>query len=158
TTIVAAGEAVRSPSASPAERDELGASISEQARRLSDLVDKLLDLSRIQAGTARPRRDWCSIDEGLRAAIEEVHGESEIQVSVEAALPLVNADAAQLERAFANLLENAQRHSGGERIRVRARVVGGLLGVRIVDQGPGIPRRELSRIFEAFYQLDGGGG
>ena len=45
--------------------------------------------------------------------------------SLDADLPLVRADAAQLERAFANLLENAVRYSGGERVYVRARVVGG---------------------------------
>jgi two-component system sensor histidine kinase KdpD len=160
TTIVTAGEAVRSPSVSAAERDELGQSIAAQAERLSSLVEKLLDLSRIEAGTAPPRRDWCSIDEVVRAAADDVRTvrDSEIKLSIDDDLPLINADAAQLERAFANLLENAERHSSGQPVQVRARAANGRIGVRVVDRGPGIPTSELPRIFEPFYRLDDHGG
>ena len=60
--------------------------------------------------------------------------------SIDPDLPLVRADAAQLERAFANLLENAVRYSATSAVSVRARVVGERLMVRVVDRGPGIPR------------------
>ncbi len=155
TTIVAAGEAVRSPSVSAAEREELGESIAEQADRLSRLVEKLLDLSRIEAGTEPPRRDWCSIDEVVREAAEQLHdhGSAQVRLSIEDDLPLISADAAQLERAFANLLENAVRHSSGGPVQVRGRVTGGRMMIRVVDQGPGIPASELPRIFEPFYRV-----
>ena len=55
----------------------------------------------------------------------------------------MHADAAQLERALANLLENARRYSGGQPVTVRAGAVGSRLLVRIVDRGPGIPPAEL---------------
>jgi two-component system sensor histidine kinase KdpD len=74
------------------------------------------------------------------------------KVAIDADLPPVRADAAQLRRAFANLLENAQRHSGGHPVSVRARDVGGRILLRVVDRGPGIPPAQRERIFEPFYR------
>jgi two-component system sensor histidine kinase KdpD len=71
---------------------------------------------------------------------------------VDRELPLILADAGQLERAFANLLENAARYSAGQPISVRARVSGGRLLVRVVDRGPGISPADQERIFEPFYR------
>ena len=65
----------------------------------------------------------------------------------------MRADAAQLERAFANLVENAARYGAGKPVSVRARAVGRRLLVRIVDQGPGIPSSEQERIFAPFYRV-----
>ena len=70
TAIITAGHAVRSPALEGGERDELGLVVVEEAQRLSALVDKLLDLSRLQAGAAEPRRDWCSLEEVVRTAAE----------------------------------------------------------------------------------------
>jgi two-component system sensor histidine kinase KdpD len=152
TAIVAAGAAVQSPSLSPEERDELGESIGEQARRLSRLVDQLLDLSRLEAGTAKPRREPCSIEELVNTAAEQVGDGDRFKLSIDRHLPLLDADAAQLERALVNLLENARRYSGDHPVKVRAGTIGDRLMIRIVDRGPGIPYGELQRIFEPFYQ------
>jgi two-component system sensor histidine kinase KdpD len=148
TAMVASGEALASPSLSDEDRRELAGAIVAEGARLTRLVEKLLDLSRLQAGTATPRRDWCSIEEVIRAAAEGTG----VKLSLDADLPLIEADAAQLERAFANLLENALRHSDGHPVSVRARVSGGRLLVRVVDQGPGIALAERARIFEPFYR------
>jgi two-component system sensor histidine kinase KdpD len=116
-------------------------------------VEKLLDLSRLQAGVAEPRRDWTSIEEIIRAVVDDLAlGSDRFRLSIDADLPLVRADAAQLERAFANLLENAARYSREHPVSVRARAVGPRLLVRIVDRGPGIPPAEIGRIFEPFYR------
>jgi two-component system sensor histidine kinase KdpD len=64
----------------------------------------------------------------------------------------VHADPAQLERAFANLVENAVRHANGHPVQVRARAAGPRVVTRIIDRGPGIPAAELKRIFEPFYR------
>jgi two-component system sensor histidine kinase KdpD len=160
TSIIAAGDAVRSPNMSPAERDELGGLIVTEAARLSRLVEKLLDLSRLQAGTAEPRRDWCSIEEVVGAAVEHLEdrdGDAGVQIAMDPDLPLMRADAAQLERVFVNLLENARRHSGGHPVKVRARVVGGVLNVRVIDRGPGIAAGDLPFVFEPFRQVADGG-
>ena len=130
--------------------------MTAEGARLGRLIDKLLELSRLQSGAAEPRRDWCSVDELLRDAIAIVGLPADrVKLSVDRDLPMILADAAQLERAFANLLENAARHAGGEPVSVRARASGGRLLVRVVDHGPGIARAEQERIFEPFVR---GGG
>jgi len=67
-------------------------------------------------------------------------------------VPPVRADAVHLERAFANLLENALRYSGGLPVSVHIRRSGSRVVVRVVDQGPGIGPAERARIFEPFYR------
>ena len=156
TAILTAGSALVEGELSRADREELGRAIVEEAERLTGLVEKLLDLSRLQSGTAEPRTDWVSVDEVLREAAGALDPSGErFSLSIDANLPLIRADAAQLERAFANLMENAARYSGAERVSVRARVVGERLMVRVVDRGPGIPAPELTRVFEAFYRGSG---
>jgi two-component system sensor histidine kinase KdpD len=179
TAISAAGEAVGSPSLSPPEREDMAAVIQEETRRLSRLVDNLLDLSRLEAGAAEPRRDWTSLEDLIRAALGELAaGEGEFSLSIERDLPLVSVDPVQMERALVNVLENARRHSGGHPVSVRARAVrsfgrppravdsaggdgepsegprpsGDRVIVRIVDRGPGIPPAQLERVFEPFYR------
>jgi two-component system, OmpR family, sensor histidine kinase KdpD len=159
TAISAAGEAIGSASLSEDERKEMAAVIGEETRRLSRLVDNLLDLSRLEAGAAEPRREWMSVEEVIDSALEDLApAVDDFALSIDRDLPLVRADSAQLERAFANVLENARRHSGGHPVSVRARAVqplageGGRLIVRIVDRGPGIPPAQLERVFEPFYR------
>jgi two-component system sensor histidine kinase KdpD len=124
TAIAAAGDAIASPSISPQEREELAAVIQEEARRLSRLVDNLLDLSRLEAGAAEPRREWTSVDDLIRGALRELAArDDEFSLSIDRDLPLVRLDPAQMERAFVNVLENARRHSGGHPVSVRARAV-----------------------------------
>jgi two-component system, OmpR family, sensor histidine kinase KdpD len=124
TAIAAAGDAVGSPGISPQEREELAAVIQEESRRLSRLVDNLLDLSRLEAGAAEPRREWTAVDELIRGALRELAaGDDEFSLSIDRDLPLVRLDPAQMERAFVNVLENARRHNGGHPVSVRARAV-----------------------------------
>jgi two-component system sensor histidine kinase KdpD len=157
TGIIAAAEPLASEDLDEQDRRELATGVSEEARRLSRLIDQLLDLSRLEARAVAPHPDWCAVDEVLRGAAEHVPTPTGLKLSFDAGLPLVRADAAQLERAFANLLENSARHAGGHPISVRARVVGDRLVVRIVDGGPGIPAPQLERIFEPFYRSPGDG-
>ena len=156
TAISAAGEAVGSPTLSPEERAEMAAVIQEETKRLARLVDNLLDLSRLQAGAAEPRREWTSIDELIRAAIADVGGggggPESFTLSIDRDMPLVSIDPVQMERALVNVLENARRHSGGYPVSVRARVVRSVVIVRVVDRGPGIPPAQLERVFEPFYR------
>ena len=142
TAIMAAGEALSSRSIEDGDRRALAGAVSAEAARLSRLVDKLLDLSRLEAGQAQPRLDWCSIEEVVAAAVEDLGDRAElVRVSLDRDLPFIRADAAQLERAIANLLENAVRFSGGEQALVRARALGDRLAIRVVDRGPGDPAR-----------------
>jgi two-component system sensor histidine kinase KdpD len=159
TAIATAGEALALDGLQTEERHELASVILQETKRLSRLVDNLLDLSRLEAGAAEPRREWTSIEEVVRAALVELGGsEEEWKLSIDRELPLVLADPTQMERAIVNVLENARRHSGGHPVSVRARAVhkisgaDGKLIVRIVDRGPGIPPAQLERVFEPFYR------
>jgi K+-sensing histidine kinase KdpD len=156
TAIIAAGEALTSPGIERDDRRVLAAAVTDEATRLSGLVDKLLDLSRLEAGQANPRPDWCSIEEVVGAAVEDLGERGElVRSSLDGDLPFVRADAAQLERALANLLENAVRFSGGEQSLVRGRALEDRVVLRIVDRGPGIPPGDLEHVFEPFYQRPG---
>jgi two-component system, OmpR family, sensor histidine kinase KdpD len=152
TAIVAAGDALSSPSLDAEDRIELADTIAHESRRLTRLVDQLLDLARLEAGNAAPHADWCSLEEVIRAAIEDTGTPDRVRLAIEADLPLVRADAGQLRRALANLIENALRYGEHEPVSVRARVSGGRILMRVVDQGPGIPLPEQERIFAPFYR------
>jgi two-component system, OmpR family, sensor histidine kinase KdpD len=159
TAILTTVGALGSESVTPEERAELVADIGESADRLSHLVDDLLDMSRLEARTAEPRLEWSSVEEVVVAAVDDVGAPpGTFALSLDAELPLIRADAAQLERAFANLLDNSARYANGHPVSVRARAVGDRILVRIVDRGPGVPRAETQRIFEPFYRAPASAG
>ena len=69
TAIVTSAEALASPALEEGEREELAAGITAESTRLARLIDKLLELSRLEAGASPPRRDWCALEELLREAV-----------------------------------------------------------------------------------------
>jgi two-component system sensor histidine kinase KdpD len=152
TAILAAAEPLGVSGLTEHERQELSAVVREEGERLSRLIDNLLDLSRLEADAAAPRLNWCDVGEVISTAADHTGGEIRLQVSPE--LPLIRADAAQLERAFANVLENSVRHSDGHPVLVRAWALHNRVVVRIVDRGPGVPADQRERIFEPFYRDD----
>ena len=153
TAIVTAGHALGSASLTGEEREQMSAAVVEEGERLSTLIDKLFDLSRLQAGRLEPRRESVSIEEVLLAAEDGLPAAvGHLQLVVDPATPPLVADAAQLERVFANLIENALRYSGDQPVRVSVRQLGTRVVVRVTDRGPGIPERERERVFEPFYR------
>jgi len=159
TAIIAAGAALDSPSVTAEERHELSAAVVSEGERLSRLVENLIDVSRLESGSAEPRREPVDLVGVFEAARESVGlGGEAVKLGVDPELPPLVADPVQLERAFANLVENGARHGGGRPVLVRARESGGRLVVRVVDQGAGIPEGERERIFEPFYRRQGGEG
>jgi two-component system, OmpR family, sensor histidine kinase KdpD len=157
TSIIAAGTALDSPTLTEQERHELSEAVVVEGRRLARLVENLLDVSRLESGSAEPRQEPVDLAGVLEAARESIGGDgAEVRLGIDAAIPAIVADPVQLERAFANLLENGVRHGGGRPVLVRSRETGGRLVVRVVDQGPGIPEPERRLIFEPFYRRQGG--
>lgn len=150
TSIIAGGSALGSATLTAAERAELSEGIVAEGSRLSRLVENLLDLSRLEAGKAEPHRAPVDLAEVVEAARQGQGNPESIRLALDAELPTVDADAAQLERVFANLLENAVRYGDGRPVQVRSRAVSGNIVVRVVDQGPGIPEGERERLFEPF--------
>lgn len=159
TSIIAAGTALDSPTLTEPERHELSEAVVEQGQRLAHLVENLLDVSRLESGSAEPRREPIDLAGVLEAARESLGGDGAlVKFGIGAGIPELVADPVQLERAFANLLVNAVRYGEGRQVLVRSREVAGRLVVRIVDQGPGIPEGERELIFEPFYRREGGQG
>src|ERR1700761_8095642 len=156
TAIIAAGAALDSPSVTPAERHELSDAVVDEGQRLSRLVENLLDVSRLESGKAEPHRESVEVGDLLAAARESIgpYGEH-VRLSLDDDLPPLRGDPTQLERAFANLLENAVVHGEGQPVLVRSRLVGPRLVIRVVDRGPGIPENLRERIFEPFYRAPG---
>jgi two-component system sensor histidine kinase KdpD len=154
TAITTAAGGLRAGSISEDDRRELLTVIDGESERLARLVDDLLDVSRIQAGAVNPRPDWCDLAEvaanaaaGVRARL----GDHPVDFELPADLPLVKADAAQLERVFSNLIENAIRFSpDGEPVRISGGSGGGRVIVRVSDRGEGIPARRQAEVFEPF--------
>jgi two-component system, OmpR family, sensor histidine kinase KdpD len=152
TAMITAAEAVRAPELPSAERDSLATLVVEEGNRLARLIDDLLDLSKLEAHAAVPRLAECSVEEVIDAALASQPPEAAFEVRIAPELGSVRADFVQVERALANLLENAARYSGGEPVTIRARTIGGRTVIRVVDRGPGIPVADQERIFEPFYR------
>jgi two-component system sensor histidine kinase KdpD len=153
TAITTAGSALRSAMTSETERAELIDVIESESARLARLVDDLLDLSKIEAEAVAPQADWCDLHDVVASAAAHLHSDHPIKFSVPGGLPLIRADAAQLERVFSNLLENALKFSPPEvPVRITAGVGSGRVTVRVIDQGRGIPSQLRSRVFEPFFR------
>jgi K+-sensing histidine kinase KdpD len=156
TAIIAAGAALDSPSVTAEERHELSEAVVDEGQRLSRLVENLLDVSRLESGRAEPHREPVELVDLLDAARESIGARGkQVRLALDDDLPALRADPTQLERAFANLLENAVVHGEGHPVLVRSRLVGPRLVVRVVDRGPGIPENLRERIFEPFYRAPG---
>ncbi len=137
-------------------RDFCGA-IDAETDRLTRLVENLLDMSRLQAGALTLARRPVGLDEIVPAAIASLgqrRGSDRIEIAVPETLPRVAADPALLERALANLVDNALAWSPpGEAVRIEASGDGPLVQLRVADRGPGIPAVERDRVFLPFQRL-----
>jgi two-component system, OmpR family, sensor histidine kinase KdpD len=153
TAITTAGSALKGAPVTEAEHSELVEVIEVESARLARLVDDLLDLSKIEAGAVAPQPDWCDLHDTITSAVAQLRTEHPIEFRLPHELPLVRADAAQLERVFSNLVENAVKHSPeGVPVTISAGVGSGRVTVRVIDQGRGIPSTQRSLVFEPFFR------
>ena len=143
TSIKAAAGSLRDPSLplSPDDRLELTATIEESVDRLTALVDNLLDSSRLAAGAVTPLLAPVGYDEVAVRALAGLDGAARVKVDIDETLPDVLADAGLLERVVANVVDNALRYAGGAPIVLRASAYNDRVELRIVDAGPGVPKR-----------------
>ncbi|MEU0385625.1 sensor histidine kinase [Streptomyces chartreusis] len=134
------------------DRAELLAGIEEGADRLDHLVGNLLDMSRLQTGTVTPLIREIDLDEVVPMALGGVP-EGSVGLDVPESLPMVDVDPGLLERAMANLVENAVKYSpSGTPVLVAASALADRVEVRVVDRGPGVPDEAKDRIFEPFQR------
>ncbi|WP_329252034.1 sensor histidine kinase KdpD [Streptomyces canus] len=152
--IKAAVTSLRSDDVEWSEQDQadLLEAIEEGADRLDHLVGNLLDMSRLQTGTVTPLIRETDLDEVIPMALGGVP-EGSVDMDVPETLPMVDVDRGLLERAVANVVENAVKYSPADtRVLVKASAIADRVEVRVVDRGPGVPDEAKDRIFEPFQR------
>jgi PAS domain S-box-containing protein len=133
--------------------------IHGQAEILAKIVDDLLDLSRIETGTGFDlRKSPCDLSDLLLQAISHVPRDEErhrIEVRFATDLPTIHADPVKLRQVLENVLTNAVKFSPrGGLIKIEGYRKGGELRLSVHDQGIGMSKAQVSRIFEKFYRAD----
>ncbi|MGY3204535.1 ATP-binding protein [Streptomyces sp. TE5632] len=137
---------------SPEDRAELLEGIEGGADRLDHLVGNLLDMSRLNTGTVTPLIRELDLDEVVPMALGGVP-EGSVALDIPETLPMVAVDPGLLERAVANLVENAVKYApAGTTVLVAASALADRVEVRVVDRGPGVPDDAKERIFEPFQR------
>jgi two-component system, OmpR family, sensor histidine kinase KdpD len=158
TAIRTAAAGLKDEGTSAEERASLIEAIEDEADRLTRLIGNLLDLSRIEAGALHPRTDWVDLLDVISTAASGVGkpgSHLRLQIELDGELPLVRADASQLERVFSNLIENALRFSPPDQpVRITGGTGRGKVTIRVVDRGPGVPVSQREAIFKAFHTGD----
>lgn len=136
----------------PDDVEELLGAADESLRVLADLVTKLLDASRLQAGVLGVELAPVALDDAVSAALDELGvGPADVELDLETAAPTVTADRVLLVRAIVNLLTNALRFSPAGRPPVLATsAFGGRGQVRVIDVGPGIDPADRAEVFLPF--------
>ncbi|MCF0089278.1 MULTISPECIES: ATP-binding protein [unclassified Streptomyces] len=136
------------------DRAELLEAIEEGADRLDHLVGNLLDMSRLQTGTVNPLIREVDLDEVIPMALGGIPDpEMTVALDIPETLPMVAVDKGLLERAVANVVENAVKYSAAdEPVLVLASAHADRVEVRVVDRGPGVPDEAKDRIFEPFQR------
>jgi PAS domain S-box-containing protein len=130
------------------------------ARRLSRMIDSLLDLHRLEEGRAVIRKEKVSLAAVAAAAAEEVQSTAEgksisVHLDLPLRLPAVEADADMISRVIINLLENALKYTPpGGSIRLLAQVQEGAVQFTVADSGPGIPKEDMHLIFEKYGRVE----
>ncbi len=159
STIKAAASSLRSNDVNwdSAARPELIAAIDDEADHLNMLVGNLLDMSRIESGVLKPKREWNILPEivgSVLARMKHLAEEHRIEVDVPGSLPLMPVDYVQMEQVFTNLVSNSVKYAPEKSvIRVRAFVEGDSIHVVVSNQGPQVPQEHLERIFDKFFRL-----
>ncbi len=136
--------------------------IEEETDKLTELINNLLEMSRIEAGVLHIERepvDICSVLEATVSAAQLRMENRHLRLNAPQRLPMGLGDARRIEQIVANLLDNAAKHSQPEKpIEVRVESGEDEIIVSVIDEGEGIAPEHLERIFDRFYQVKKRGG
>jgi two-component system, OmpR family, sensor histidine kinase KdpD len=159
-TIIAATDNLQSDNSNLTKenRSQLITEISRASLRLNQQVENLLNMSRIDSGFIKPRKDWCDISELVYSTvkkIEENRVTQKISISINPNIPLCKTDKVMLEQIILNLLNNAILYTKPDaRITISAINHADILQLIIEDNGSGFPEQEIENVFDKFYRLN----
>lgn len=127
------------------------------ADRVTRLVTELLDISRLETGRLKLRRQMVEVAPLVEKVVEElrhVHPDLEPKVLTDSDLPEAYADPDKIMQVLTNLVENTSKYAAGAGVEVEARAdgAGGSVVIEVRDQGPGIPARDLPKLFSKFFR------
>jgi PAS domain S-box-containing protein len=132
--------------------------IEEEADHLAELIENLLDVTRLQAGMLRMQMGPVALDKLAGRLIEKFHTQSPdhtFQANFSSRFPIVLGDEQRLTQALSNLLSNAIKYSpNGGKITISGQVVDGQVQISVSDQGIGFSPELQRRIFDRFYRVD----
>jgi two-component system, OmpR family, sensor histidine kinase KdpD len=138
------------------ERVELIEAIDDEADHLNILVGNLLDMSRIESGSLKPKREWNILSEivgSVAARMRHSMNDHTLDVNVADTLPLIPVDYVQMEQVFTNLVSNGLKYAPANTvIRICANIEGDMFHVQVSNQGTQVPPEHLERIFDKFYR------
>ncbi len=141
------------------EQTEFLGMIDEEADRLSNLIDDLLEMSAIEAGVFRIRRRMTDVGKLVQKLVKRTRAHVQLHklsCHVQPGLNETAVDARRVEQVVSNLLENAIKYSqDGGRIRVAVEEIDSKIVISVADQGIGIPQDEIGLIFDRFYRVKG---
>jgi signal transduction histidine kinase len=138
-------------------RKEFLTIIDEEADRLAQLIDNILESAKLQSRSVQLNIQPLRLDALIRDVVIRVntrHKYLDIDLQLET-VPPIQGDNVRLTQVFENLFSNAVKYAEGSRVTVTAKAVDNSLLVTFSDQGPGIPKAYLPYIFERFYRVPG---
>jgi len=130
--------------------------IDDEADRLSELIDNLLDSSRLESGTLSMTFEPARLGPVVRAMVQRIEGATpEIDVITEMPdeLPILEIDSTRIAQVLDNFLTNASKYAPGAKIYINVDADDERIRVEVRDEGPGIPQEHLSLLFERFYRI-----
>jgi two-component system, OmpR family, sensor histidine kinase KdpD len=148
----------RGPALPEAQQQDLLQTIGQEAGRLNRFVTNLLEMSRIESGAIKVKRDWVDVGDAIRSAAErcaKAHAGRSPRISLASDLKFIRGDQDLLGQVVFNLLDNAQKYGEAGEVTVHARNDADQVLISVTDEGPGIKPADLDRVFEKFYR---GGG
>ncbi|MGZ3885653.1 MAG: sensor histidine kinase, partial [Bacteroidia bacterium] len=140
---------------------ELVAEISQASLRLNKQVENLLNMSRLESGFIRPKKDWCDVHELVYSVVnqlDEALKNHKVNVELARDLPLVKLDFGLMQQVLNNLVSNAGLYTpDGSQIDIKAGIEKKagveLIRISIEDNGKGFPANEIDKVFQKFYRL-----
>jgi two-component system sensor histidine kinase KdpD len=139
----------------PEARADLILAAEEETARLARFASNILDMVRLESGQVSLRREALDLPSALEAAVERAEQATgrRVECRIDARLPTPSLDPVLFDQILANLLDNALKFSGPTgHVAAMARREGANVAISVEDDGPGIPREDLARIFDPFYR------